>query len=85
MKSWTFDLWFLAVLTLLDVASMPGCATPPARAPERSECSDAALAAIQGECLAREVEANCNDDPERLCPELVNECVARIDAWEACR
>lgn len=76
-------LWFAAWLILIGMFITPGC--QPARTPERAECSEVTLGAIQAECLAREVEQHCNDDPERLCPELVNECVARIDAWEACR
>ena len=64
------------VIGVLFVWLMPGCASrqPP------DPCIPTLPAAIVAECRAQYRQAGCATDPERLCPELVRACDARIDA-----
>ncbi len=69
----------LIVLTLL---LLTGCAPPVAPVPE--QCRDDKLELIKAQCIALERTLGCAPDPEKLCPEVVEECDARISAWLEC-
>lgn len=65
-------------LVLLVLVSCAGRPANPA-------CGEDKLAAVVALCVADEAKQGCDEDPVRLCPELVKACEKRIDEWQACR
>ena len=61
------------VLAAFVAVFLLGCASGQLR-----PCTGAENVAL--DCKAEQVRRGCADEPERLCPELVRECDARIDA-----
>lgn len=64
---------------------LASCGPPLAPVPER--CRDDKLELIKAQCIALEKTLGCappEHDPEKLCPEVVEECDARISAWLEC-